>query len=397
MVDIVVNGETTFLDMNGDPLAAGQVFFYLPGTTTLTNTYQDAAGTIVNTNPVVLDQAGRAVIWAPLGQIRQVVEDQFGNVQWDRVAAAGITSQNITITGLTVNGNGTITGTFTASGPAVFNGASTFNEGVTSNGGLQVNGHLGVNGFTDTQGIVVSPTGIDAIQANGDIIVQDGSGGGGNTVLITSSVTPAFSLVNTAGTAIGWGMWNASEDLQWGTVDAAGRPITSEMSLDSSGVLGLGSLNASGSATVGGSLTVGTFATIDGGLTVDNGFTLAGGQATFSGTVFLEGGLGAAPSGGSPVDMGTASNPFNNMYAHAFNVVSTDASSALLGDGQLGLVQRVPVKTLPHVGIAEADAKAGGLGVVEGGGMNYNTVIGVLWKALQELKSEFDTYVAAHP
>ncbi|HEF4751910.1 tail fiber domain-containing protein [Burkholderia multivorans] len=76
--------EVTFVDQNGRPLAGGQIYFYIPNTTTLKNTWQDSAQTILNTNPVILDAAGRATIWGS-GAYRQVVYDQFGNLVWDRI------------------------------------------------------------------------------------------------------------------------------------------------------------------------------------------------------------------------------------------------------------------------------------------------------------------------
>ena len=78
---------TTFLDANGHPLTAGQVFFYIPSTTTPKTTWQDAAETIPNTNPVILDAAGKALILGS-GSYRQIVQDQLGNTIWDQVTAS---------------------------------------------------------------------------------------------------------------------------------------------------------------------------------------------------------------------------------------------------------------------------------------------------------------------
>jgi hypothetical protein len=47
------------VDSGGLPYAGGALTFYASGTTTLLNTYQDKALTIANSNPVVLDSAGR--------------------------------------------------------------------------------------------------------------------------------------------------------------------------------------------------------------------------------------------------------------------------------------------------------------------------------------------------
>lgn len=81
---LLPNAETQFLDANGKPLAGGSVYFYIPNTTTFKQTWQDADQTILNTNPVILDGAGRAIIWGQ-GTYRQVVYDQFANLIWDQI------------------------------------------------------------------------------------------------------------------------------------------------------------------------------------------------------------------------------------------------------------------------------------------------------------------------
>ncbi len=73
-------GRQQFLDMNGVPLAGGLITLMAPDNKTLINSYQDSALTIPNTNPVVLDAAGSAIIW--LGnptQVRRLVQDSSGN------------------------------------------------------------------------------------------------------------------------------------------------------------------------------------------------------------------------------------------------------------------------------------------------------------------------------
>lgn len=47
-------------DNNGDPLAGGLIYTYVAGTTTPKATYTTSAGSVANTNPIVLDSAGRA-------------------------------------------------------------------------------------------------------------------------------------------------------------------------------------------------------------------------------------------------------------------------------------------------------------------------------------------------
>lgn len=49
----------SFLDDNGDPLSGGKLYFYETGTSTPKNTYSDSALSTANTNPVILNSAGR--------------------------------------------------------------------------------------------------------------------------------------------------------------------------------------------------------------------------------------------------------------------------------------------------------------------------------------------------
>ncbi len=80
---ILPPAKTTFVDQNGKPLVKGTVDFYIPSTTTRKTTWQDAAETVPNLNPVVLDAAGRGLILGS-GTYRQVVKDRNGNVIWDQ-------------------------------------------------------------------------------------------------------------------------------------------------------------------------------------------------------------------------------------------------------------------------------------------------------------------------
>jgi len=84
---ILPPAKTTFVDQNGKPLTSGTVDFYNPGTTTRKTTWQDSSKSVSNTNPVVLDAAGRALILGD-GAYRQVVKDRYGNLIWDQVTSS---------------------------------------------------------------------------------------------------------------------------------------------------------------------------------------------------------------------------------------------------------------------------------------------------------------------
>lgn len=79
---LLQNGKQAFTDANGHPLSGGRVFSYVPNTSTLKDTWQDAAQTIPNTNPIILDARGEASIYGS-GPYRQVLRDASLVQIWD--------------------------------------------------------------------------------------------------------------------------------------------------------------------------------------------------------------------------------------------------------------------------------------------------------------------------
>jgi hypothetical protein len=57
------NPKQQFFDANGEPLVGGKIYTYEAGTSTPVTTYQDASGTVANTNPIILDSRGMCNIW----------------------------------------------------------------------------------------------------------------------------------------------------------------------------------------------------------------------------------------------------------------------------------------------------------------------------------------------
>lgn len=84
---LLPNAKQTFLGTTGAPLAGGSVTFYVPGSTNKKTTWLDSGEASNNTNPIVLDAAGRAVIYGQ-GVYRQVVKDASGNTIWDAPTTA---------------------------------------------------------------------------------------------------------------------------------------------------------------------------------------------------------------------------------------------------------------------------------------------------------------------
>jgi hypothetical protein len=69
-------------DDNGDPLTGGKVYTYAAGTTTPLATYTTSAGTVANTNPIILDAAGRTPneIWLTAGTLYKFIVQTSVNV-----------------------------------------------------------------------------------------------------------------------------------------------------------------------------------------------------------------------------------------------------------------------------------------------------------------------------
>lgn len=119
---LLPNGKQQFIDINGNPLVNGTVEFYVQATLTPKDTWQNSGQTILNTNPVVLDSRGQAIIYGS-GVYRQIVKDEDGNTIWDQLTASNIAgtfgaeqaiaSNTTTDLGTLSSNNALITGTTT--------------------------------------------------------------------------------------------------------------------------------------------------------------------------------------------------------------------------------------------------------------------------------------------
>ena len=80
-VKLMPEPKIQFFSNNGIPLAGGMLYTYAPGTYNNKATYTDSTGTSQNTNPVVLDAAGRAGVWLN-GYYDMVLTDSLGSQIW---------------------------------------------------------------------------------------------------------------------------------------------------------------------------------------------------------------------------------------------------------------------------------------------------------------------------
>src|ERR1700760_3828362 len=75
--------ELQFLDQDGKPYAGGTVATLVPGTSTPKTCWVDHDGAAMAENPVVLDSAGRCILFGD-GEYRLVVRDAAGNLVYDQ-------------------------------------------------------------------------------------------------------------------------------------------------------------------------------------------------------------------------------------------------------------------------------------------------------------------------
>lgn len=81
MATLLPNGKQSFTNSAGAPLVGGKLYAYDAGTNNPRATYQDAAGTVPNVNPIILDARGEALVfWS--GTYKVVLKDAADVTLW---------------------------------------------------------------------------------------------------------------------------------------------------------------------------------------------------------------------------------------------------------------------------------------------------------------------------
>ena len=77
-------GKQQYLDNSGNPLVGGKLYTYAAGTSTPQITHSDAAGTVPNANPVVLDARGEASIFWSASPYKVVLKTSADVELWSQ-------------------------------------------------------------------------------------------------------------------------------------------------------------------------------------------------------------------------------------------------------------------------------------------------------------------------
>lgn len=147
-------------------LAGGTVGFFVPNTSTFKQTWANAAQTILNTNPVTLDQNGCAIIYGT-GSYRQILKDSLLNTVWDQVTTDTSANNNTfwaDVAGGTPNVITVVDPGFNATGGSIINftALSTNTSSVT----LNPSGFGAIPVLKDTTAGPVALIGGEIIQTN---------------------------------------------------------------------------------------------------------------------------------------------------------------------------------------------------------------------------------------
>jgi hypothetical protein len=78
--------ELQFCDADGKPYAGGSLATYVPGTTTPKACWLDPGEAALQTNPVILDAAGRCILYGS-GDYRLILRDAAGNLIYDQLSS----------------------------------------------------------------------------------------------------------------------------------------------------------------------------------------------------------------------------------------------------------------------------------------------------------------------
>lgn len=171
-----------FFTNNGIPLAGGLLYSYLAGTSTPAATYTSATGLIANSNPIVLDSAGRtpSQVWLADGAFYKfVLNDSVSSLigTYDNMPAIGGSLGNSNL--IAVSGTNTLTS------------SSNF---VSYTAGMQLS-FLPVNTNTGAVTINLNGLGAKAIKQNGSNDLSAGALQTGRIALVEYDGTQ-FQLLN---------------------------------------------------------------------------------------------------------------------------------------------------------------------------------------------------------
>lgn len=191
---IAVNPKYQFSNSIGFPLVNGTLTVTLTGTSTPTNTWQDSALTVLNTNPITLDSRGECVLWLDSAvTYRFVLKNSLGVTQWTVDNIKGSDSYAYTLASLLAASSGSSLVGYIATGAGAV--ATTVQQVLRTALTLEQFGAVGDGVADDAAAFVLAATAINAL-GGGTLVLYPGK-----TYYINTATSAAISLalINTKG------------------------------------------------------------------------------------------------------------------------------------------------------------------------------------------------------
>jgi len=90
-----------FTDASGNPYSGGKLYTYTAGTTSAKTSYKDSGGLAANTNPIVLDSAGRIPyeVWGTTGAYKLKLDTSADVAVWTRDDITGVNDSAASVGG----------------------------------------------------------------------------------------------------------------------------------------------------------------------------------------------------------------------------------------------------------------------------------------------------------
>lgn len=380
---LVPNAKQQFFNANGQPLAGGFVYSYVPNTLVAKTTWVDPYENVANAQPVVLDSGGYAFIFGQ-GNYRQQVYDANMNLIWDGFTQAYASSQPSGATGTDTAPVGTVmpfsgftvpTNWMLAYGEAV--SRTTYADllaaiTIVNTGAVCSATSTTISGLASTAQMAVGEPIEASCLANGTTVASITS----STTITVSSAASASGTVTA--TVFPWG--NGDGTSTFNLPDLRGRTFAGADAMGGTAASRLTSTyygaSAASPGVAGGSQSGTTSTTLASGNIPQLTFTPAGtigGSYTTSGSYFEAGAGSFTLSGGSPngfaqITIPGSSFTFTGTPQTIGNASPSAATSAAFATIQPSLTVNYIIKVAPNT--------SGAGGVVSFGGMTGDIVCG---------------------
>jgi hypothetical protein len=157
------SAKMAFIDAAGEPLAAGRLYTYVAGTTTLQATYTDSSGAQANTNPIILDSRGEANVWLGGAVYKFVLKDADDALIWsvDNISAPTSAVSPVLSGSVTIDSNTTTPAlkiTQTGVGPVMR--VQDFTDPDVTPFIIDTNGNVGIGTATPASALDVASPGV---------------------------------------------------------------------------------------------------------------------------------------------------------------------------------------------------------------------------------------------